>query len=114
MRLPLRYVIEFMENFTQRISRSDAKRQRPQLCVKSILLPLFFFFIMNVNAQTTIVRDADSVRGTTVVIPEKKFDRSGYHNMWWGKNYRKEWSTPVRVNNFYLDTARSGLTPYQI
>ncbi len=61
------------------------------------------------NAQTTVVRTADSIPGTTVVIPGKKYNRSGYHNFLYGKHYRKEWNTQIRVNNFYLDTAKGGL-----
>jgi hypothetical protein len=47
-----------------------------------------------------------------VVIAGNEFKRSGYHNFFWGSHYRKEWSTPVRVSDFYLDTAAGGLTPY--
>jgi len=74
---------------------------------------LFFAFINNVplKAQTTIVHTAGSIPGTTVVIPGKKYNRSGYHNFLYGKHYRKEWNTPVRVNNFFLDTAKGGLVP---
>lgn len=63
------------------------------------------------QAQTTVVTDSPSVKGTTVVIAGKEYKRSGYHNFFWGDHYRKEWTTPVRVNNFYLDTAKGGLTP---
>jgi hypothetical protein len=62
-------------------------------------------------AQTTVVKDAATIEGTTVVIPGKKYDRSGYHNFFWGKHYRKEWATPIRVKNFYIDTAKGGLVP---
>ena len=62
-------------------------------------------------AQTTVVNDAPVVKGTTVVIAGKEYRRSGYHNFFWGDHYRKEWTLPVRVNNFYLDTAKGGLTP---
>jgi hypothetical protein len=64
-------------------------------------------------SQTVIYLDSAVVPGTTVVIAGNHYKRSGYHNMWWGTHYRKEWSTPVRVNNFYLDTAKGGLTVIQ-
>ncbi|MFI5130375.1 MAG: BamA/TamA family outer membrane protein [Chitinophagales bacterium] len=54
--------------------------------------------------------DSPVVRGTTVVYPGLEYKRSGYHNFWWGKHYRKEWATAVRVKNFYLDSAKGGLT----
>jgi hypothetical protein len=85
---------------------------QPLSCFKSrLLLVVLLAFLTHISiAQTTIVKDADPVDGTTVVIPGKKYDRSGYHNFFWGKHYRKEWSTPIRVKNFYLDTAKGGLT----
>ncbi|MET0394864.1 MAG: BamA/TamA family outer membrane protein [Chitinophagaceae bacterium] len=49
----------------------------------------------------------------TMVVPGKEYGRSGYHNFFWGRHYRREWTTPVHVNNFYLDTAAGGLVPYQ-
>src|SRR5438552_1715782 len=81
------------------------------------LFPAILFFISTLlfsgisSAQTTIVSDSPFVKGTTVVIPGIEFNRRGYHNFWFGKHYRKEWSTPVRVANFYLDTALGGLVP---
>src|ERR1043166_3959837 len=62
-------------------------------------------------AQTTIVSDSPFVKETTVVIPGIEFKRSSYHNFWFGKHYRKEWATPVRANNFYLDSTLGGLIP---
>lgn len=86
--------------------------QRHSISCKIALLVFSLFSIQFTMAQTTIVHTADSVDGTTVVIPGKEYERSGYHDFWWGKHYRKEWNTPVRVQNFYLDTAKGGLIPY--
>jgi surface antigen Omp85-like protein len=68
-------------------------------------------FSSRIFSQTTIVADSPFVKGTTVVISGEKFKKSAYHNVFWGKHYRKEWTTPVRVSNFYIDTAMGGLTP---
>src|SRR5436190_20615825 len=83
----------------------------PRSIVGSIFFIAFMLFSFTARSQTTVVTDSPSVTGTTVVIPGLKFKRSGYHNFWSGKHYRKEWSTPVRVANFYLDTALGGLVP---
>ncbi len=64
------------------------------------------------QAQTYIVSDSPFIKGTTVVIPGKEYKRSGYHNFFWGEHYRKEWATPVRVENFHLDSAHGGLIPF--
>jgi hypothetical protein len=74
-------------------------------CV-SILLLLYGRIAIS---QTTVVTNAAPVKGTTVVIAGKDYARSRYHNFFWGSHYRKEWNTPVRVRNFYLDTAKGGL-----
>lgn len=65
------------------------------------------------QSQTHVVIDSPFIKGTTVVMPGKEYIRSGYHNFFWGQHYRKEWSTAIRVENFLLDTAKGGLTPFQ-
>ena len=65
----------------------------------------------SLNSQTFIVSDSPFVKGTTVVIPGKEYQRTDWHNFFWGEHYRKEWNTAIRVENFYLDTAVGGLTP---
>lgn len=45
-----------------------------------------------------------------MVIAGKHYDKGSFHNIFLGSHYRKEWTTPVRVSNFMLDTARGGLT----
>src|SRR5215831_15465695 len=82
---------------------------------KTILAVIFFnctlFHLTILKAKTSVVTDSPFVKGTTVVVPGPEFKRSSYHNFWYGKHYRKEWTTPVRVKNFYLDTAAGGLVP---
>jgi hypothetical protein len=79
--------------------------------MKYCVVVLLFLVAGSSLAQTTVVTDSPAVKGTTVVIAGKEYKRSSYHNFFWGDHYRKEWTTAVRVNNFYLDTAKGGLTP---
>src|SRR5204862_7715015 len=74
-----------------------------------LALCLFLLLAISSKSQTVIMLDSPFVTGTTVVYPGLTYERSGYHNFWWGKHYRREWSTAVRVKNFYLDTANGGL-----
>ena len=74
---------------------------------------LLFMICHTVRSQTFIVKDSPFVKGTTVVVPGKEYKRSGWHNIFWGEHYRKEWNTAFRVENFYLDTAAGGLTPFK-
>ncbi|HZH95852.1 MAG TPA: hypothetical protein VEY06_08210, partial [Flavisolibacter sp.] len=61
----------------------------------------------NVSAQ-------DTTMGKEItVIAGKQYDRSWFHQKLWGKHYRKEWTTPVRIPLFNLDTAAGGLRPYE-
>ena len=81
---------------------------------KELFLCILFISIINgVTGQTTIVKDSAIIPGTTVIIAGKHYQRSGLHTFFWGTHYRKEWSTPVRVNNLYLDTVKGGLIPTQ-
>jgi len=83
---------------------------------KKLIICIFFAGIYQIypaSAQTTIVTDSTVIPGTTVVIAGNEYKRSNYHNFFLGWHYRREWATPVRVNNFYLDTAKGGLTPTQ-
>jgi len=83
----------------------------PRSLAGSTLFVAFMFLSFIARSQTTIVTDSPFIKGTSVVIPGLKFKKSGYHNFWLGKHYRKEWVTPVRVHNFYLDSAFGGLAP---
>ncbi len=70
---------------------------------------LLILSVQNVFAQTTIAKDSPAIKGTTVVYPGREYLKNGFHNAILGKHYRTEWATPIRVNNFYLDTAKGGL-----
>jgi hypothetical protein len=50
---------------------------------------------------------------TVVVRAGPQYKRSSFHNFFWGKHYRKEWNTLVRMPKILLDTAFGGLTPYE-
>src|SRR4051794_28318804 len=75
------------------------------ICYLSLfILPAF------VIAQKTTVVDSTEP-GFRTVIPGPQYDRNGFHNFLWGKHYRKEWTTPVKVPVINLDTVAGGLTP---
>src|SRR5437773_4601223 len=83
---------------------------RKGILVSALLVSTVLFTIKS-HAQTRILKDSPFVKGTTVAVPGPEFQRSGYHNLFWGKHYRREWTTAVRGRNFYIDTAMGGLTP---
>jgi hypothetical protein len=55
----------------------------------------------------------DSIHANQITVVAGNYSRSGLHNLFLGKNYRKEWTTPVKVTVISLDTAKGGLIPYQ-
>jgi hypothetical protein len=83
----------------------------PKSIAGGTLFVALIFLAFPTRSQTTVVTDSPVIKGTTVVIPGLEFKKSGYHNFWLGKHYRKEWATPVRVNNFCLDSTMGGLVP---
>jgi hypothetical protein len=64
------------------------------------------------RAQKTVVVDS-SQPGYRTVISGEEYDRSGLHQLLWGKHYRKEWTTPVRVPVIDLSTFEGGLKPIE-
>ena len=82
-----------------------------KIMCKIVLTILLMVMCCAVESQTYIVKDSPFIQGTTVVIPGREYKRSGWHNIFWGEHYRKEWNTAFRAQNFYLATALGGLTP---
>ena len=70
------------------------------------------FTALNTLAQTTILNNSSN-DPNPVVIAGKKYERSAFHNFLWGKHYRKEWTTPVKIKAVHLDTLMGGLTPFK-
>src|SRR5689334_20040640 len=72
----------------------------------TLLTGIFLFFGNYSYSQT---RDSSSV----IIKAGPEYNRSSFHNFFWGKHYRKEWNTSVHMPAIMLDTAAGGLTPYE-
>ena len=48
-----------------------------------------------------------------IIAAGPHYKRSAWHQFLWGKNYRKEWSTPVQLPVFLLDDVKGGLIPIE-
>ncbi|MBF9252366.1 hypothetical protein I2I11_03585 [Pontibacter sp. 172403-2] len=46
---------------------------------------------------------------SVVVQAGKHYDRSSFHNLFWGEHYRPVWNAPVEVAVFDMDTTKGGL-----
>lgn len=77
--------------------------------------PFFIYLLIALPAfsQKTTIVNTGTDRWHKIVIPGKQYDKSALHNWLWGKHYRKEWKTPVKVNILRLDSAFGGLTPVE-
>lgn len=74
------------------------------------------FILSNASAQQNILSDSshnsrDSTSKFKLVSAGPEYKRSGWHQIFWGKNYRKEWTRPVSLPLFFLDERNGGLTP---
>ncbi|MFL5739206.1 MAG: hypothetical protein ACJ75B_03240 [Flavisolibacter sp.] len=72
-----------------------------------LILPLF------APAQKSVVTDSSQSHYRTL-IAGKEYEASSMHRWLWGKDYRKEWTTPVTVPILNLDSAFGGLRPVKI
>ena len=73
-------------------------------------LLLFFLHI----PITEFAQAPDSLNPAWVtVIAGKQYSRNSFHQWLWGKHYRKDWTTPVKVRTINLDTVNGGLVAYE-
>lgn len=61
------------------------------------------------ESSATFTRE--SLPDSVMVAASAKFKTGGFRTFLFGKNYRKEWKTPVKVNVLNLATEYGGLTP---
>ena len=72
-----------------------------------LVLPSTKLFAQNKQLVDTI--DSQHVK----VIAGKQYNVKPFKQWLYGKHYRKEWNTPVKIKIAYLDTLAGGLKPYQ-
>ncbi|MBK5271235.1 MAG: hypothetical protein JJE22_09495, partial [Bacteroidia bacterium] len=65
-------------------------------------------------AKPEVAEEIKSFPDSVTVIGSTKFKSSGFRNFLLGKNYRKEWETPIRVKVINLSKEFGGLTPLKL
>jgi hypothetical protein len=78
----------------------------------NLLFKSFLLFAAGLLVVTAALSQKDSEIDTTSkykISAGPQYKRSGWHEFFWGKNYRKEWSTPVALP--VLDSFKGGLSP---
>ena len=75
---------------------------------------VFTFLLLLICTQSLIAQNkSDSSRFKTVAAgPE--YQRSALYQSLWGKNYRREWITPVIFPITKLDTLQGGIVKFKI
>ncbi|MEP6582761.1 MAG: BamA/TamA family outer membrane protein [Ginsengibacter sp.] len=68
---------------------------------------LLLVFIKTTSAQDRV--NADSTTKYRIAAAGPQYKRSGWHQFFWGKNYRKEWAAPVKLPLLFLDNEKGGL-----
>lgn len=74
----------------------------------------FLLSVTSLITKISFAQNSDIIDSTTkfkTISAGPQYKRSGWHNFFWGKNYRKEWSTPVTLPVFLLDSIKGGLVP---
>src|SRR3982751_1903519 len=75
-----------------------------------VLTALLFFLPFLAPAQKTVITDS-SQPGYRTLIAGKEYGAGRTHQWLWGEDFRKEWTTPVKIPVLDLDSAFGGLTP---
>ncbi|MEP6927422.1 MAG: BamA/TamA family outer membrane protein [Ginsengibacter sp.] len=75
-----------------------------------------FFLVSIMTTAFTVAafsqkNDADSAAKFKTIAAGPHYKRSGLHQLLWGRNYRKEWSTPLSLPVFLLNNIKGGLVP---
>lgn len=84
------------------------------ITLKTGLLSVSVSFALCSVGQVLPVTDSIKPGSMITVVAGKQYgDRSNFYQKLWGRHYRKEWTTPVQVPLFSLDTAGGGLTAYE-
>ena len=76
---------------------------------KLLFLLLIAISFLNPEAFAQQKDAADSSSQFKTVVAGPQYKRSRWHQFFWGKNYRKEWSTPVRLPVLLLNNTKGGL-----
>jgi hypothetical protein len=77
----------------------------------SFTLLFFLMGIQSIGAQSNY---GDTIGKYKTVAAGAEYKRSPLYQSLWGKNYRKEWTTPVTFPVTLLDTLQGGIVKYKI
>jgi hypothetical protein len=107
-RCPLLARFLSLQNWIKYKTRFVIEPEPPTMHNNYFLLP---FFLLALQFSSFAQEPAgNNGSGYATVVAGKEYQASGFKQLFLGKHYRKEWTTPVRVKVLNLDTL-GGLTP---
>jgi hypothetical protein len=72
------------------------------------------YVLITLITQNGFAQQASIATNTdTTIVAGPEYKASSFYQWLWGSNYRKEWTTPVRVPVVSLDTLKGGLIPFK-
>ncbi len=78
-----------------------------KVLIYTCLLPVIFFNVASAQDKDP----GDTSAKYKVISAGPQYKKSGWHKFFWGKNYRREWTTPVKLPVFLLENEKGGLIP---
>jgi hypothetical protein len=93
--------------------KGSMQRFKKKLIGFLIFFTLPLLFLVQQSYAQNIIADSIPNDAHKTVIAGKQYSASGLKKKLWGKHYRKEWTTPVKVSILNLDTIYGGLTPVE-
>ncbi|QHS56641.1 BamA/TamA family outer membrane protein [Mucilaginibacter sp. 14171R-50] len=80
--------------------------------LKKLLIIIIIFPVAVLSSNAQVAAPKAVFRDSMVVSVHSKYDKvSGIHRWFFGKNYRKEWATPVKLPVIRISEIYGGLTP---
>lgn len=82
--------------------------------MKKLLSVYAVFLFLFIYLSNVAVAQSNDNAGYKKMAAGPEYKRSSLYQALWGKNYRKEWTTPVTFPVTHLDTLRGGMQIYKI
>lgn len=79
-------------------------------CLNRLYIIIALIIVTIDSTAQQVVKDAADYK---IIIAAPEYKKPRVHQWLWGRNHRKDWTTPVRVPVVQLDTLFGGLTPYK-
>ncbi len=76
------------------------------------LFAIIIFLFSSADKLTAQINPDDTIGKFKTIAVGPKYKKSSFYQSLWGRNYRKEWTTPVTFPVLKLDTEKGGMISY--